>query len=423
METLYFGAQGPDVRLVQSLLRKVGYDPGPPDGIFGLRTLQAVRTFQQNHGLTADGIVGPATWAVLNDILRGFAYHTILPGDTLYAIARAYGTTVDAILTANPGLQPDSLQVARIIVVPYGIDVTFDDIPYTYDLLQRSIEALKMRYPFLQTEIIGQSVMGKNIYSLRLGEGPNAVSFNGSIHANEWITTSFLMRFIENMLKAYARGERMQGYDIRELWNRATMKIVPLVNPDGVDFVLGAIPHQNAYYQAAVNLNRTGRPIPRVWNANILGVDLNLNYPANWEAEKQRELNYGIIGPAPQGYGGESPLSEPETQTMARFTRQNNFRLVIAFHTQGQFIFWDFMGLAPEEGLTIARQFSAINGYTVSANPDYASWAGYKDWFIQDFRRPGYTIELGRGVNPIGLEQLDTIYTQNEGVLLLAAVV
>lgn len=44
--------------------------------------------------------------------------YTIQAGDTLYGIARRYGTTVDAILAVNPGLDPESLQVARIICVP-----------------------------------------------------------------------------------------------------------------------------------------------------------------------------------------------------------------------------------------------------------------------------------------------------------------
>ena len=423
METLSLGSRGPNVMLVQSLLKRIGYDPGPIDGIFGPRTAQAVMAFQQNNGLTPDGIVGPATWNVFNNLLRGFSTYTIRPGDTYFTIARAFYTTVNAIIAANPNVHPEALQPGQTIVVPYGIDIVFTDIAYTYAVLSMNIRALKARYPFLETGSTGKSVMGKDIYYIRLGSGPRRVSYNGSHHANEWITTPFLMGFIENYLKAYVNKGSMQGYDISEHWGQSSMYIVPMVNPDGVDFVLGAVSPDNPYYQYAVSLNRTGQPILRVWNANIRGIDLNLNYPANWDEEKWRELSFGITGPSPQGYGGPAPLSEPETMAMAAFTRQNNFRLVIAFHTQGEFIFWQYLDLAPPESLPIAQRFSRINGYTVSTNPAYASWAGYKDWFIQDFQRPGYTIELGRGVNPIGIEQMDTIYEQNEGVLLLAPVV
>jgi hypothetical protein len=56
---------GEDVRMVQSRLTDLGYDPGPIDGIFGPRTDAAVRAYQRDNGLTIDGIVGPITWGSL----------------------------------------------------------------------------------------------------------------------------------------------------------------------------------------------------------------------------------------------------------------------------------------------------------------------------------------------------------------------
>ena len=61
------GSKGDAVRRLQDLLRNPGdYDPGAVDGIFGSRTETAVKEFQTNNGLAADGVVGPASWAVLN---------------------------------------------------------------------------------------------------------------------------------------------------------------------------------------------------------------------------------------------------------------------------------------------------------------------------------------------------------------------
>jgi peptidoglycan hydrolase-like protein with peptidoglycan-binding domain len=51
---------------LQRLLIEHGHDPGPVDGVFGPRTDAAVRAFQVERGLAADGIVGPLTWAALN---------------------------------------------------------------------------------------------------------------------------------------------------------------------------------------------------------------------------------------------------------------------------------------------------------------------------------------------------------------------
>ena len=423
MQTISRGSSGPDVRVVQSLLNRIGYNAGPVDGIFGSGTYQAVTAFQTNNSLVPDGIVGPATWAVLDRLLRGYDTYTVRPGDTLYQIARAYYTTVDAIITANPGIDPNVIMVGQRLVIPYGIDVVTLDVAPTYEIVQRQIEGLKARYPFLETGSIGRSVMGRELYYIRLGTGPREVSYNASHHANESITTPVLMKFAENYAKAYAAQGSIQGYDIRELYNLTSIYLVPLVNPDGVDLVAYWPNYDDPAFANAARLNRTGLPLPSVWKANIRGVDLNLNYPADWEKEKEEELEQGITGPAPRDYGGKAPLSEPESRAMADFTRAHNFRIVIAYHTQGEVIYWQFKDYAPPVALTIANQFAAITGYAVEAGTPEAAYAGYKDWFLQEFRRPGYTFEAGRGVNPIPLSQLPSIYQENEGALLLGAVV
>jgi len=423
MQIISLGSTGPDVRLVQSLLNRIGYNSGPVDGIFGPRTYQAVTAFQANNSLATDGIVGPATWAVLDRLLRGYDTYTVQPGDTLYRIARAFYTTVDAIVTANPGIDPDMIRVGQRLVIPYGIDVVTLDVAPTYEIVQRQIEGLKARYPFLETGSVGKSVLGRELYYVRLGRGSREVSYNASHHANESITTPVLMKFIENYAKAYAAGSSIQGYNIRELYDLTSIYIIPLVNPDGVDLVAYWPNYDDPAFTRAARLNTTGLPLPSVWKANIRGVDLNLNYPAEWDKEKQEELENGITGPAPRDYGGEAPLSEPESRAMADFTRAHDFRIVIAYHTQGEVIYWQFQDYAPPIALTIANQFAAITGYAVEEGTPEAAYAGYKDWFLQEFRRPGYTFEVGRGINPIPLSQAPAIYRQNEGALLLGAVV
>jgi g-D-glutamyl-meso-diaminopimelate peptidase len=152
-------------------------------------------------------------------------------------------------------------------------------------------------------------------------------------------------------------------------------------------------------------------------------LDFRIKDEASWEEAKELEPMLGIYGPGPLQYAGPAPLSEPETQAMVSFTRQHSFRLVIAYHTQGQVIYYQFENLAPPESLTIAQLFAKVSGYTISANPGEASYAGYKDWFIQEFRRPGFTIEVGIGTNPVPIAQLPDIYSQNEEILLLGAYV
>ena len=53
----------------------------------------------------------------------------------------------------------------------------------------------------------------------------------------------------------------------------------------------------------------------------------------------------------------------------------------------------------------------------MEVTPGASGYAGYKDWFIQKYNRPGYTIEAGSGINPLQMEQFPQIYEDNIGIL------
>jgi g-D-glutamyl-meso-diaminopimelate peptidase len=423
MRVLRLGMRGSDVMEIQALLRKIGYNPGTIDGIFGRQTEQAVMQFQRSYGLTADGIIGPNTYRILERFLLGYNTYTIRPGDTVYNIAMRYYTTINRILTANPGITPANLSIGQRIIVPYGMDVVDTNINYTYEIMERDIQGLKARYPFIQTGTAGNSVLGKNLYYIKLGNGPNQVFYNGSHHGLEWITSVLLMKFVENFSKAYADGTSLAGYNVREIWNSSTIYIIPMVNPDGVNLVLDGLQRDNPFYSDLIRWNNGSTDFSRVWQANIRGVDLNHNYDASWELSKQAEATYGITGPGPTRFSGPYPESEPESKAVADFTRSHNFRLVLAYHSQGEVIYWTYSNLTPAESQRIVQLFAQVSGYVPSQTYGIVSYAGYKDWFIQAYRRPGFTIEVGRGTNPLPISQFNKIYNDNIGILLLAAVV
>ena len=151
-------------------------------------------------------------------------------------------------------------------------------------------------------------------------------------------------------------------------------------------------------------------------------MDLNLQFPAGWEQARAIKFEQGFTSPAPRDFVGYGPLTEPESLAIYNFTLEHNFRLVISFHTQGEVIFWQFQNYTPHESLFIGEQFSYASGYSLEDTPFNSSFAGYKDWFIQNFRKPGYTIEVGLGENPLPISQFDEIYNDNIGILVLGAI-
>lgn len=355
---------------------------------------------------------------------RGFFYYEIKSGDTIYKIANKFGSTVLQILTANPGLQIYNLNIGQRIVIPVGgiIDTT---VNYTSDILARDIRNLKIVYPFLEVGDIGKSVLGRAIKYIKIGSGNKEVFYNASFHANEWITTPVLMKFIEEYANAFVNNRNIYTYNAKNLYYNTTLYIVPMVNPDGVDLVTGGIQNVESAYQNAKKIANSfpNIPFPSGWKANIEGVDLNLQFPAGWENAREIKYAQGFNKPAPRDFVGYGPLTEPESLAVYNFTLEHNFRLVIAYHTQGEEIYWNFQNINPPMGRTIGEKFSKVSGYTLADVPYNSSFAGYKDWFIQNYNRPGYTIEAGIGQNPLPISQFNTIYNKNLGILTIGLTV
>lgn len=417
------GDVGPNVELVQSTLKKLSFYNGKIDGIFGTETRLAVIKFQKKFNLIQDGIVGSDTWNALFPYINGYSYYVVNEGDTLYNIARKFSTNRKFIIVANPYIDFNNLQVGEVIIVPFGNSIPID-VSYTYKLLEMNIFALSTIYPFLEFGNIGESVLGKSIKYVRIGRGKKQVLYNASIHANEWITSVLLMKFVENFSKAYVMDRCVFGYRAKDLFEECSLYIVPMMNPDGVDIVTGYVgPGDEIYEDAKRIANRyPSIPFPSGWKANIKGVDLNLQFPARWEEAKKIKYSEGFTMPSPRDYVGLAPLTQPESVALYNFTNTNNFKLTISYHTQGEEIYWRFLDYLPESSLKIAKEFSKVSGYILSDTPYRSSFAGYRDWFIQNFNRPGYTVEAGKGVSPLPISQFDTIYADNEGILVLGMV-
>lgn len=420
MQDLTYGMEGYPVSLIQYALQRAGMDVGHLDGIFGRRTAKALLRFQREQGLAADGIAGKLTWAALYPYISGYILHRIVNGDTFYQLAKRYGTTVSAIQTANPGLAPEALPMGKIITVPLGLPVVTGSIPYSYLLTCLMLKGLVMRYPFLTMGEIGRSVMGRPIQAISMGSGVISVGYNAAHHANEWITVPVLLRFLEEYAAAYAAGGSVGGASARTLYETATLRMVPLVNPDGVDLVTGALDPWDSFYAQASALaaHYPDIPFPSGWKSNISGVDLNLQYPAGWDVARRIKFSQGYTRPGPRDYVGCEPLITPENRAMAQWTRDNDFALTLSYHTQGRTIYWQYDDILVPEAGAIGEQMSRSSGYALESTPYASGHAGYKDWFIQDWRRPGFTIEAGIGENPLPLSQFETIYAENLPILV-----
>jgi g-D-glutamyl-meso-diaminopimelate peptidase len=289
-------------------------------------------------------------------------------------------------------------------------------IGYDYGVLRGDIERLKRLYPFCEIFPIGKSVTGKEILCIKVGYGLNNVLFNGAHHGAEWITSAFLMKFLGDYLEKYICGKKICDIQSAFLMDNVSLFVIPMVNPDGVDIAVNGARKYTADFPRLFRQNNNSSDFSK-WQANFNGVDLNHNYDAMWDLSRNGERSVGIFGPGPTKYAGKKPFSEPETIAMKEFTEKYAFKLTMSFHSQGQEIYYNFNDKEPIYSFFFARILALGTPYTVAIPEGTASYGGYKDWFIDKFGRLGFTIEVGKGENPIPVSDLNRIYCETLPIL------
>ncbi|MEH7414140.1 M14 family metallopeptidase [Neobacillus drentensis] len=340
--------------------------------------------------------------------------YIIKEGDTFKKISSQRGIEIDTLILLNQTKDPLQLVTGERIFVPEKVMVPIapERNPLDYKKLTKLIKNLQRVYPFMEITKIGTSVLGNHIHEIRIGKGERKIHMNASFHANEWITTMILMSLLNQYLVSVTNDYMVRGRKALALYENVELSLVPMVNPDGVDMVLNGPP---AHIRDEVIGINEGSDDFIHWKANIKGIDLNNQFPANWDLCRK---NKKPKAPASRDFPGIEPLTEPEAVAMAELVQRNQFDLLLAFHTQGEEFYWGYEGLEPSESELLAKEFEKVSGYRAIRYVN--SHAGYKDWFIQEYQRPGFTIELGKGINPLPLSQYPRILKCAEKIFFTA---
>lgn len=255
----------------------------------------------------------------------------------------------------------------------------------------------------VETGIVGESELGQQIPYVFVGQkNGNYMIVQGAIHAREHLT-ALLVVCMAKYLVANPNLKLDGG-----------VYFVPMTNPDGVrlcqegaDFIADPVRQQNV-----IALNGGKRDFS-LWKANIDGVDLNVNFDAQWGEGKQN-----VYAPAPQNYVGSAPCSARETRALVEFTERINPCVTLSYHLKGEEIYWQFNQNARRSNRDkrYAEAIAKYTGYKV-VTPK-GSVGGYKDWCIQSLHIPAYTIEVGSDSfpHPFPYSQLTTILKQNEDI-------
>ncbi len=267
---------------------------------------------------------------------------------------------------------------------------------------------------------VGRSVCGRPIRVIEIGSMHNPALFVGGTHGMEWVSVFVCLRLAQELLRAVEEGRAVYGVDFRDALRKSGVAILPLLNPDGFELFRSGPASAPARRRFLARFDPTD--FPR-WQANAHGVDLNRNFNAGFFTAKRMAAAIGIHRPAPTRYGGALPFSEPETRAVRRLCSQLRPRALYALHAQGEEIYWRYGDREPFGASYIANLLGSLCGYTLAAPEVLASHAGLKDWFIKRYNRPGFTIELGLGKNPLPYACFEPLWEKVCRAMFVASIV
>lgn len=262
---------------------------------------------------------------------------------------------------------------------------------HSYAELERDLKTLEKSFPSLVKLFeIGTSLENRKIYAVKisdnvsLNENEAEVLFLGCHHAREWISVEVPYFLAKHLAENYATGA-----EIRKIVDRSEIWIVPLVNPDGLEYSI----HYYRYWRKNRRSNADGS----------YGVDLNRNYGFNWGLD-----NTGSSpNPSSAVYRGTGPFSEPETKAVRDLFLQKKFQAMITFHSYSQIILYpwgyttqssDKDGLLSRIAAGMSQLMRAVNGrlyqYGRAGASLYLTNGDTTDWTFGTSGIPSYTIEL-----------------------------
>lgn len=236
---------------------------------------------------------------------------------------------------------------------------------FGYIELLESLLSLNSRYSRqISVSLAGNSVMGRLIPSVYVGEGDSRLLVVAAMHGREAITSAFIMRSLHELLSkdSFPKGKRLC--------------VVPMLNPDGVEIALGRD------IAAAEKLRLSA---PSLFKNNADNVNLNANFPYLFNrVPKSRR-------------GGSAPASEPETKALIKLCLEEEFSSAISLHARGNCIFWRDKGngeTAGDKRLTeCLRKCCGLEPIAPTEKVEAYS-GGFENWFRCRFKKPALCVEL-----------------------------
>lgn len=296
--------------------------------------------------------------------------------------------------------------IPEYVVYPYQ--------EYSYEDMIEDVNKLQKMYPdLIKTSSIGTSVEGRNLLLVEYGRGEEKVFVCGTHHGREYISTTYLMYAIDRYSYAYRYNVMWGEHNIKEILDKVTFCIVPMVNPDGVNLVLNGVnATKNPTEVASMEIYEGSKYGYKAWKANVNGVDLNWNYDRDWNAEKNKNPR------GSSGFTGDRPATEPETIAVSDYVDNNSFEAYVSYHTQGEIFYWGNDDHNPSD---INERIEKDTGFVEYEDDGTGNGGSFFDYVYRKFKKPTLTVELCKyiGNYPYPDKDFDSVWNPAKNVLLI----
>ena len=287
---------------------------------------------------------------------------------------------------------------------------------YSYEQMISDAEMLQLMYPeLIKTSSIGKSVEGRDLLLIEFGRGEKKIFVCGTHHAREYISTTYLMNAIDKYSYAYRMNNMWGKYNPREILDKVTFCIVPMVNPDGVNLVQNGIEATDHKDEIANMGIYDGKKYGyRAWKANIRGVDVNWNYDKDWDISKNKNPRGSM------GFNGDTPATEPETIAVSNYVDSYPFEAFLSMHTQGEIFYW---ADDPVNPTGINKAIKADTGFIGYQEIPSGRGGSFFDYVYRKYLKPTVTIELCPYVGkfPYPDKDFNTIWAPAKNIMFVMA--
>jgi len=278
--------------------------------------------------------------------------------------------------------------------------------PFDHTELMRHLTAMEDQYSFVTIGYLGTSVLDRGIPLVQLGGGRRKLLFVGGQQGAEWITSAILTKFLWEVAYAVHNNTCMGHLHYRSVFETHTILIVPMLNPDGVDYRIHGVEATNPLYDRLLEMNGGSKDFSH-WQANARGVDLDRNYHTAFQSEDDHENK------TPTSYRGVAPESEPEVHALCNLIRYHGDLLgVMDLHTQGREIYDQSGEQSPSRAERIAQRLARLSGYRLTRPSKTAAPIGLSDWCIRERSLPAFSLTCGGNETPLPSRALPHLYAE-----------